>query len=187
MGLLERAGARIECSKFGIFSEVVQLGTDYGSIVGAEAFEQHRQLMDSAQSGLVDKRVTARIVAGGEVSASDLSHLRRERLLLRSKLDVLAGDALILMPTTATTAPEIAPLEADESLFHKTNILALRNTSLGNFLHMAGLALPNGFDENGMPTSLLVSTTAGRDDLLLRFGLEIERLHEVVATAPPQV
>ena len=184
--LLEQAGANIENSNFKIFSEVLRLGAEYGSIVGAEAFEQHHQLMESARSKLVDVRVTARIKAGGEVSASNLSHLKRERYRLMGELEASAGDALILIPTTATTAPEIAPLEADDDLFHKTNNLALRNTSLGNFLNMAGLALPNGTDENGMPTSLLVSTTAGRDDLLLRFGLEIERLHEAICKAVPQ-
>ncbi len=176
--LLERAGGRIERLKFEIFSEVVELGAKHGSIVAAEAFELHGQLIKSAQGGLVDKRVAARIIAGGEVKNLDLGHLKRERHRLTGELDVLAGDALILMPTTATTAPEIAPLEADDDLFHKTNNLALRNTSLGNFLNMPGLALPNGVDKNGLPTSLLVSTRGGRDKFLLGSGLEIERLLE---------
>lgn len=176
LGQIGRAGGRIERLKFEVFSSVVELGAKYGSIVAAEAFEQHWRLMKSAQAELVDPRVAVRIMAGGRICASDLSNLKRERSRLSGELDVLVDDALVLMPTTAMTAPEIAPLEADADLFHKTNMLALRNTSLGNFLNMPGLALPNGFDRNGLPTSLLVSSRGGQDDVLLRSGLEIEKV-----------
>ncbi len=60
------------------------------------------------------------------------------------------------MPTTPITAPEVAPLEADDETFHKVNLMALRNTMLGNILDLCAVAMPNGRDANGMPTSFLV-------------------------------
>jgi aspartyl-tRNA(Asn)/glutamyl-tRNA(Gln) amidotransferase subunit A len=80
------------------------------------------------------------------------------------------------MPTTPITAPEVAPLEADDDLFHKVNLRALRNTMLGNILDLCAVALPNGHDANGMPTSLLVSAGHGDDERLLGYALEIERI-----------
>jgi len=51
----------------------------------------------------------------------------------------------------------------------------VRNTSLGNFLGVCGLALPSGRDPAGLPTSILFSAPGGEDERLLSFGLAIER------------
>lgn len=184
--LLARAGGHIERLKLDAFSRVMQLTADHGTITAAEAFQCHQQLMESAQKELVDQRVAARIMAGAKMGTSKLKFLRHARLRLIEEFNSSVGEALVLMPTTPMVAPELDPLKTDDGLFHKTNILALRNTSLGNFLNMPGLALPNGIDKNSMPTSLLVSATDGQDSALLRTGLEIERLHEKVRLAPPQ-
>ena len=61
-------------------------------------------------------------------------------------------------------------------LFHKVNLKVLRNTMLGNFLGLCGLAIPNGRDSKGLPTSILFSASHGRDDFLLGHGLEVERV-----------
>ena len=47
---------------------------------------------------------------------------------------------------------------------------------LGNILDLCGVAMPNGRDANGMPTSLLVSAGHGDDERLLGYALEIERI-----------
>ena len=39
-------------------------------------------------------------------------------------------------------APSIASLETDEHLYHTTNLLMLRNPSLGNFLDRSAVSLP---------------------------------------------
>jgi aspartyl-tRNA(Asn)/glutamyl-tRNA(Gln) amidotransferase subunit A len=80
------------------------------------------------------------------------------------------------MPTTPITAPEVAPLEASDEVFHKVNLKALRNTMLGNILDLCGVALPNGRDSNHLPTSFLVQAGHGDDDRLLGYSLEIERI-----------
>jgi aspartyl-tRNA(Asn)/glutamyl-tRNA(Gln) amidotransferase subunit A len=52
----------------------------------------------------------------------------------------------------------------------------LRNTALGNFLDWCGVALPNGIDENQLPTSILLSMTSGRDSDLLAAALSVENM-----------
>jgi aspartyl-tRNA(Asn)/glutamyl-tRNA(Gln) amidotransferase subunit A len=46
----------------------------------------------------------------------------------------------------------------------------------GNILDLCGVAMPNGRDANGMPTSFLVQAGCGEDERLLGHALEIERV-----------
>tara|TARA_B100000686_G_scaffold296482_1_gene328087 strand:- start:196 stop:558 length:363 start_codon:yes stop_codon:yes gene_type:complete len=82
----------------------------------------------------------------------------------------------MVMPTVAITAPEIAPLENNAELFHKTNMLVLRNTMIGNYFNLPGFTLPNGFDENGLPTGILFSAYSNMDEQLYKYGLPIEKI-----------
>ncbi len=47
---------------------------------------------------------------------------------------------------------------------------------LGNILGLCALALPNGRDARGLPTSFLISAMGGDDDRLLGDGLAVERI-----------
>ena len=172
---LETAGAIIVRSPLTALTQIANMVSEIGSITAAEAYFEHRALMNSADKDKVDARVIARIAMGANMSAADLIALQRARIQLVAEVKAQIGDGLIAMPTTPLVAPQIEPLENDVELFHKTNLRALRNTALGNFLNLPGLALPNGTDTNGLPTSLLISAQGGEDDRLLGYGLEIER------------
>ena len=54
------------------------------------------------------------------------------------------------------------------------NNRANRNTSIGSFYDMPGLAIPNGRDAAGAPTSFLLSAAHGRDAGLLARGMGAE-------------
>ena len=125
---------------------------------------------------MIDRRVVKRIMDGKKMSANDVLSIQRGRVRLIPKLLAQLGRALLVMPTTPITAPEVEPLEADDAVFHKTNLLALRNTALGNILDLCAVALPNGRDGSGMPTSILFSAAGGEDDRLLGHALELERV-----------
>lgn len=173
---LERAGAVLQRRALHQFAEISRLTAEYGSLVAADAYVEHRDIVENADHAQVDRRVMARILGGKSMSAADVVTLQRARRKLQAWIRDTVGDALIAMPTTAITAPKIAPLEADDDLFHKTNMLVLRNTTVGNFLDLPGLALPNGQDENGLPTSILFSAVSGRDDALLGYGFQLEKI-----------
>ncbi|WP_282607844.1 amidase [Pelagibius sp. Alg239-R121] len=173
---LEAAGVRVTRGPLDIFSKAAELAAEFGSITAADAYVEHRALVESNQVSRIDRRVVARIMGGKGMSAADMISLQRARADLIRELAARMGDSLIAMPTTAITAPEIAPLEADDDLFHRINLKALRNTMLGNFLNLPGLALPNGCDAEGMPTSFLLNGLAGTDERLLGYGLDVERV-----------
>ena len=175
LALLEGAGARIVRAPLPPLDATARLVGELGSITAAEAYGQHRALMESAERERVDRRVVDRILIGKAISAANLETLFAERRRLIAEVAATLDGALLLMPTAAHVAPPVAPLEADDDLFHAVNLKTLRNTAIGNFLDLPGLALPNGTDGGGMPTSLLVSTVGGDDDRLLAAGLSIEQ------------
>ena len=76
--------------------------------------------------------------------------------------------------TTPITAPEMAPLERDDTLYLSMNKLMLRNTALGNFLDWCGVALPSGADPDGLPTGVLMSMPGGRETDLLAAARSVE-------------
>ncbi len=171
---LEAAGATLRHGTLEPLEAVGRLAGEYGSIVGAEAYALHRERVDGPEVARIDRRVTARIMAGAKVTPDALAALHRARADGAFRLAALLDGALLAMPTTALVAPPIAPLDADDKVFHATNNKALRNTSIGNFLDLPGLAIPNGTDANGMPTSFLLSAIGGDDERLFGFGLAAE-------------
>lgn len=173
---LEKAGAKVERRSVKALEMASRMTASHGSLAAAEAYHEYHDLVDGPDGGKIDRRVTHRILQGKAMSAHDLQSILSERAAAIAHLEQELADAFLLMPTTATTAPEVAPLEADDELFHQVNLRTLRNTMLGNMLRLCGLALPTGRDGDGLPTSILISGLYGHDVRLMSAGLEIERL-----------
>ena len=148
----------------------------YGTLTAAEAYNEYREIVDSDKVAMIDRRVVKRIMDGKKMSANDVLSIQRGRARLIPKCLAQLAGALLVMPTTPITAPEMAPLEADDATFHAVNLTALRNTALGNILDLCAVALPNGRDGDGMPTSFLLSAANGADEALLGYALEVERV-----------
>ena len=172
---LEMAGATIMRAPLPALENIMRLTSEIGSITAFDAYCEHKSLVESSAVSRIDRRVVARIMAGKAISNTGLEALLRARNKGICDVANTLDGAFLLIPTVPHVAPEIAPLEADDELFHRINLKTLRNTALGNFLNLPGLALPNGVDAAGMPTSLLVSTTGGDDERLLSAGIEIEK------------
>jgi aspartyl-tRNA(Asn)/glutamyl-tRNA(Gln) amidotransferase subunit A len=127
----------------------------------------------------VDRRVLARMSRGKTMSALDLLTLQAARTRLVQECAALLGDAWMLCPTVVHVAPLVAPLEADDELFHRVNLRTLQNTLPGNFLDLCGVSVPMGTGAAGMPLGALISGAAGRDDALLSAALGVEQLLEM--------
>lgn len=172
---LERAGAKVTRRRVDALDMASRMTSRHGSLTSAEAYNAFHGLVDGPDGTKIDRRVVHRIMQGKAMSAHDLLSIQCEREESIRRLEADLGEAFLLMPTTPVTAPEVAPLEADDELFHKVNLHVLRNTMLGNMLRLCGIALPTGRDANGLPTSILVSGPHGHDVRLMSVGLEIER------------
>jgi aspartyl-tRNA(Asn)/glutamyl-tRNA(Gln) amidotransferase subunit A len=176
LGALARSGALVRRERVPALDDTLAMIAQFGTITAAEAYHEYREIIDSDRVHKVDRRVVRRIMDGKRMSANDLISIHRTRQTLMAQLKAQLGRAYLVMPTTAITAPQIDPLEGDDELFNKVNLSALRNTMLGNILGLCGLALPNGHDGKGLPTSFLLSAMGGDDDRLLGDGLAVERV-----------
>ncbi|MEN8889269.1 MAG: amidase, partial [Celeribacter marinus] len=78
-------------------------------------------------------------------------------------------DAVIL-PTAPILAPDIARLLEDDDYYVSENLLALRNTRVGNLMGLPALTLPTGIPSTGLSVQTLPNTEAK----LLRLGRAIE-------------
>ena len=172
---LSEIGIKIIHGKCPEFSESVMLARELGTITAAEAYIEHEKRLLSEDREKIDRRVVKRIEIGHTMSASAVIKLQRARSRLMKSLSERLDGSLIAMPTTPITAPKIELLESDDDLFHSINLKALRNTAIGNFLNTPGVAIPNGTDKNGMPTSLLISGIANSDAFLLSASSLIEK------------
>ncbi|MGR3888049.1 amidase [Pseudomonas sp. 1152_12] len=171
---LKAAGALIEVRASATFQATLNLIKQCGWLGSFEAFALHEALLDSRDAERLDPRVRRRLEAARSLPASQLLQLTDARRRLQLQLvDELDG-AVLITPTVAHVAPPLAPLEADDDLFVKTNLATLRLTMPGSLLDMPGVSLPSGLDAQGLPTGLLLSAPTGEDARLLRTALSVE-------------
>ena len=174
---LSAAGVRVERRRFDVFGEMLEVSAKYGTIIAAESYYALGGLVEGPDGKRIDARVTARVLNGKKMSARDFVTVREERARLTRALAAQldgAGTVFMAMPTTAITAPEIAPLDADDDVFSTVNLAALRNTMIGNYFNLCGLTIPSGTDAGGLPTGILFNALANEDDRLLCYGLSID-------------
>jgi aspartyl-tRNA(Asn)/glutamyl-tRNA(Gln) amidotransferase subunit A len=172
---LEMAGVRVRKISLPALDDAAAMLAERGSIVAAEAFSEHREMMNSPYAIRMDQRIRARIEIGRAMSAEDLVTLWAQRSRGAAEIRAALDGAFLVMPTTPNTAPAIADFEGDDAAFKRLNLTANRNTSIGSFYDLPGLAIPNGRDQHGLPTSFLISACSGDDDQLLRAGLALEQ------------
>lgn len=173
---LARAGITVRRQRVALLDEVREITARHGTLAAAEAYQEYRHVVDGACGNALDRRVLHRLLGGKAMTADDVIAIQRARQRLIPELTADLGGAFLVMPTCPITAPEIAPLEADDDLFHKVNLLAGRNTMLGNILDLCAVALPNGRNAYGLPTSVQLAAPHGDDDRLLAAAREVERL-----------
>jgi len=174
MKRLAAAGAKVASRPVPTISAMRALVSQHGSLVGIEAYAEHRAIFDSADAKRMDRRVVARAMLGREASGHDVVNLQRGReRLIAALADDLKG-ALLALPATPMAAPPIDALERDDELFRVTNLRAIHYTFLGNLFRMCGLALPSGTDAAGLPTGVQFLAPGGDDDRLLAIGLGVE-------------
>jgi allophanate hydrolase len=122
--------------------------------------------IDAATGGRRDilHPVTRQIIAGGDaISGADafrdwrrLAELRQQTLSVWDRVD------LLLLPT-AGTIYRIAEIEADPL---RLNERLGRYTNFTNLLDLAAIAVPNGFQGNGLPSGVSLLAPAFHDPLI---------------------
>ncbi|QRG08955.1 amidase [Xanthobacter dioxanivorans] len=183
LDLLRSAGAPVSVLPVPELDEVRTLIARYGTLTAAEAYLEYQAMIDGADRGDMDPNIVRRMLDGKAMLASDLLSIQRARAALVPRIRERLAGRLLAMPTTPITAPRIEAVARDADRFRDLNLTSLQFTALGNVLDLCGVALPNGFDGGGLPTSILLNAPGGEDEQLLGAALAIEAVLETGAVA----
>ncbi|WP_022703581.1 amidase [Pseudorhodobacter ferrugineus] len=138
---LARAGAKIEIGKI---PEVVEAMSLAAITFTAEAYGIWGKLIESAPEKMFP-RILERFRSGAAFSGADYvaAWRRLEELRLIWAKKTAAYDAVIL-PTAPILPPHAQRLMEDHDYYVTENLLALRNTRIGNMFGLCGVTLPTG-------------------------------------------
>lgn len=165
---LARAGASITRMDFAPMPQVLALA---GTLVAPEAYAIWKDVIEAAPQKMFP-RILDRFRSGETVSSGDyIRGWRRLRELRGEWAQATAGFDAVLLPTSPILPPHAQRLMTDSDYYVTENLLALRNTRLGNLLDQAVLTLPTSVPSAGI--SLM--TAPGSEERLLRLGAAAER------------
>jgi aspartyl-tRNA(Asn)/glutamyl-tRNA(Gln) amidotransferase subunit A len=151
-----------------------------GGLSNAEAFAWHRRRGFLEHPTLYDPNVLTRIKLGEGLSAGDYLDLLEGRRSLIAAADARTApfDALI-WPTTPILAPRLDRLASPDA-FSRLNGLALRNTSIANFLDRCAISVPMQA-EGAPPCGLMIMGERLQDERLLS---QAQTIAAVIKAAP---
>jgi aspartyl-tRNA(Asn)/glutamyl-tRNA(Gln) amidotransferase subunit A len=174
---LAAAGARIV--DVSLPMPFADMATVLGKIIGAEGYTLLGELVENEDLPL-DDDVRPRILIGRDMSARDYLSALEERERIKEAFAKALGDVdALLTPTTATTAPRIEDIDQSGTPALFTRVV--------NFLDYCALALPNGVDAAGLPTSFQIVCRGYEEALALRIGRAYEQATTWHQATPPNL
>ncbi|WP_398477036.1 amidase [Tardiphaga sp.] len=170
--LLTEQGALIERIEVPAFNDI-PLMSSKGGFTAAESFAWHRELL-TAKGDVYDPRVAVRIARGEAMTAADYIDLlpMRRSLIARAEATMAPYDALV-MPTCPIAPPSIAEM-ADDKVFAKKNLMALRNCTLINMIDGCAISLPISRKDEA-PVGLMLAAAGGSDRRIFELAAGIEK------------
>ena len=137
---LTQLGAELETRPLPELAELNGLYGRFGSFAAFEALTLYEDHLGPGSE--VDPRVSSRILAVKDRSATDYIRLGFERARLqRAFWKACAGFDVVLSPTVAALPPKLAELQTDEAYF-AANSRVLRNTAVFNLLGVPAVSVP---------------------------------------------
>jgi aspartyl-tRNA(Asn)/glutamyl-tRNA(Gln) amidotransferase subunit A len=165
---LSRAGATVTRLKLPEVAEALALA---GTLFTPEGYGTWGKLIETAPEKMFAP-VLERFRSGATVKASDyVAGWQRLAVLRQLWADQTAAFDAVILPTSAILPPDAARLLSDPAYFAVENLLALRNTRIGNLFDQCVLTLPTGQLSCGI--SLMMGS--GMEERLLRLGSAAER------------
>lgn len=168
--LQSMGGTAVEID-FSVFLETARLL--YEGPWVAERYAAIRDFFDEKPDAIFP--VTQKIIGGAKtISAADtFSALYRLQTLKRKVEPVLAAIDVLVTPTTGTiyTIAEVnaEPVSCNSNLGYYTNFM--------NLLDMSAIAVPTGFQKNGLPFGITISMPAFGDHALLDLAARLQTLN----------
>jgi aspartyl-tRNA(Asn)/glutamyl-tRNA(Gln) amidotransferase subunit A len=164
---LKDAGAVIERGSVHVVDQAMALS---GILFPAEAYGTWRAEIEADPEAMFPP-ILERFRAGGTVLAADYVEAWRKLQMYRADyLAATAGYDAVILPTAPILPPNMERLMSDSEYYVTENLLALRNTRIGNLMGLTGLTLPTDVPSTG----LLLQTAPNTESAVLRIGAAAE-------------
>jgi aspartyl-tRNA(Asn)/glutamyl-tRNA(Gln) amidotransferase subunit A len=165
---LARAGAKVSRINIPDVAEAMSLAP---VLFTAEAYGIWRDVIEAAPEKMFP-RILDRFRSGGSIPAVEyVAAWRRLETIRKAWGDAVAAFDAVLLPTSPILPPEANRLMTDDAYYVAENLLALRNTRIGNLMGGCALTLPTSQPSCGI--SLMCGP--GQEARLLRLGAAAER------------
>jgi len=145
-----------------------------GGIGAFEAYKVHADLLARAGEKY-DQRVRKRVLAGAYITDADIEGLNLKRNEMIKQADSLMSDIdVFIMPTCPQIPAAISDLDSDDD-YGRINLLALRNTFVGNFLNRCAISVPAN-EAGEAPVGLMLMACLGADKHLFSVARAVEKI-----------
>ncbi|MEM9797208.1 MAG: amidase family protein [Pseudomonadota bacterium] len=161
------AGATVEHKALAPVGRAMELSA---LLFAPEAYATWREEIEAAP-GKMFQPILERFRTGKGVEAADvIAAYRTQQVAKADYLKETAGYDAVILPTVAILPPDRERLLSDPGYYVEENLLALRNTRVGNLLGLCGLTLPTGVPSCGV----MALCPPMQEERLLRLGAAME-------------
>jgi aspartyl-tRNA(Asn)/glutamyl-tRNA(Gln) amidotransferase subunit A len=165
---LQAAGATIHHIEV---PELVEAFSYAGPLYTGDSWSLWSNMIEAAPDKMY-VRIYERIKVGADVSASEfLSAWRRLKEIREIYRERTAQFDAVIMPSSPVMPPKVQKLLDETQYYVEQNLLALRNTRVGNLMDSTSLTLPTGVPSCGI---MLNGQNMGEEQLL-RIGAAAEK------------
>ncbi|GHA47251.1 amidase [Amylibacter ulvae] len=167
--ILKSNGAQVTCTSFDGVEQAMDLA---GCLFTYEAYAQWGDVIED-NPGLMYQEILYRFRQGKNFSKAQYDDGWSTLLKLRRSFDAQSSEFEgLLAPTAPITPPNLQRLETDSDYFVRSNLLALRNTRIGNLMGSCALTLPTKTPSCGV----MLMGRPFSEQSLLRVGSTIEAI-----------
>ena len=153
-----------------VIPEVEQSFAHAAILFSAEAYGTWGAEIE-ANPDLMFEPILERFRGGADFKAADYVAAWQDLERLRTAyLSRTAGFDAVILPTAPSTPPNIERLLNDDDYYITENLMALRNTRIGNLMGVCALTLPTGIPSCGV----MLMGHPMQEERLLRLGLAAE-------------
>ncbi len=167
LGKLRKMGATVDRVSI---PQVVPALDLSGLLFSPEAYGTWKDVIEANPDAMFEE-ILSRFRSGANVSAPDYVAAWQQLDQLRlGYYEITSGYDAVLLPSSPILPPNIDRLTKDHDYYVTENILALRNTRVGNLMGSCSLTLPTGF----LSCGLMMLCPPMQEHNLLRLGAAVE-------------
>jgi aspartyl-tRNA(Asn)/glutamyl-tRNA(Gln) amidotransferase subunit A len=172
IGRLAAAGVQVAEGEVPQLAETLEVTARLSAIVNHEGWQEWGPLIEE-RPGTMFPMIEARFRTGASITPEANRAATTEIARLAGEVHALIAEkGLLAMPTSAILPPPVDRLLADDSYYIERNLMALRNTRIGNLLGCSAITVPTGIPMVG----LMLVAEPGGEQRLIRAGRVLEQV-----------